>query len=250
VNGTNAYNAYPTIGNITARNSATPASLQLISVNATSPSSLSLIIIPVGTGTPTWTAFNASIVTSTNATTGYKFQAKQQCTSYCLLDGIRQLIQVTFAFSLVSFMPGQNYTIELQGSTSTSLSLDSIYSFKLLQPTPPSAPCTESLSLDSYTFGAGSSTNNVTMYLRNFGGCNIALRAYYVKDANGNQYALTSWSGPTITPSNVVPTTIFIGSACPSCILTGTAFSFQSGFSYTITIATSRGNQFRFTVTK
>jgi hypothetical protein len=55
----------------------------------------------------------------------------------------------------VSFMPGQIYTIELQGSTSTSLSLDSIYSFKLLQLTPPSAPCTESLSLDSYAFGAG-----------------------------------------------------------------------------------------------
>jgi hypothetical protein len=248
VNGTNAMSAYPSIGNITARNSATPAYLQLLAVNATTPGSLSLLIIPVGTGTPVWTAFNASIVTFTNGTSGYKFQAKQQCISYCLLDGIRQQIQVTFTFSLVSFKPGQNYTIELLGSTSSSLSLDSIYSFTL--PQFPAPTCTESLSYDSYSFGAAGSTNNITMYLRNFGACTISMRAYYVKDTSGNQYSLTSWSGPTIVPNNVVATTFYIGSSCPSCTLTGTAFSFQSGNSYTITVATSRGNQFQFTVTK
>jgi hypothetical protein len=257
-NGTNAYNitvyvkpTYPAVGNITARNSATAAYLQLLSVNATTPNSLSLLIVPVGTGTPTWTAFNASIATFTNATTGYKFQAKQQCANYCLLNGIRQLIQVTFAFSLVTFKPGQNYTIELQGTTSTGLSLDSIYSFILLpQPPPPNPTCTEFLNMDAYAFGAGSLTNNVTLYLRNAGTCNIALRSYYVKDAGGNQYALVSWSGPTIAPNSVIATAILIGSACPSCTLVGTAFSFQSGYSYTIVIVTSRNNQFRFTVTK
>ena len=256
-NGKNGYNItvfvrdYPAIGNITARNSATAAYLQLLSINATNPNSLSLLIVPVGTGTPTWTAFNAAIASFTNSTNQYKFQAEQQCANYCYLDGNIQLIQITFAFSLVTFSPGQNYTIELQGTTSTSLTLDSIYSFILLPlPPPPSPSCTEALSQDSYSFGAGSATNNVTLYLRNFGSCNVTLRSYYVKDASGNQYALTSWSGPTITPNNVVPTTILIGSTCPSCTLVGTPFSFQSGYSYTIVIVTSRNNQFTFTVTK
>ena len=256
-NGKNGYNVtvyvrdYPAIGNITARNSASAAYLQLLAVDATTPNSLSLLIVPVGTGTPTWTAFNAAIATFTNSTNQYKFQAEQQCANYCYLDGNRQLIQITFAFSLVTFNPGQNYTIELQGTTSTSLTLDSIYSFILLPaPPPPSPSCTEALSMDSNSFGAGSTTNNATLYLRNFGSCNVVLRSYYAKDASGNQYALTSWSGPTITPNNVVPTTILIGSACPSCTLAGTPFSFQSGYSYTIVIVTSRNNQFTFTVTK
>jgi len=256
-NGKNGYNVtiyvrdYPAIGNITARNSTSAAYLQLLGVNATTPNSLSLLIVPVGTGTPTWTAFNAAIASFTNSTNQYKFQAEQQCANYCYLDGNIQLIQITFAFSLVTFSPGQNYTIELQGTTSTSLTLDSIYSFILLPlPPPPSPSCTEALSQDSYSFGAGSATNNVTLYLRNFGSCNVTLRSYYVKDASGDQYSLVSWSGPTITPNNVVPTTILIGSACPSCTLVGTPFSFQSGYSYTIVIVTSRNNQFTFTVTK
>jgi len=255
-NGKNGYNVtiyvrdYPAIGNITARNSATAAYLQLLGVNATSPDSLSLLIVPIGTGTPTWTAFNAAIATFTNSTNQYKFQAEEQCANYCYLDGNRQLIQITFAFSLVAFKPGQNYTIELQATTSTSLTLDSTYSFTLLQSPPPPPSCTESLSFDSYSFGAGSSTNNITMYLRNFGACTISLRAYYVKDASGDQYSLVSWSGPTIMPNNVVATAIYIGSACPSCTLVGTPFSFQSGYSYTIVMVTSRNNQFTFTVTK
>src|SRR5213596_2082601 len=257
VNGTdgkNGYNAtvyfrdYPLIGNITARNSATAAYLTLLAVNATSPNSLSLLIVPVGTGGPTWTAFNAAIATFTNATTQYKFQAEQQCANYCYLDGDRQLIQITFAFSLVTFNAGQNYTIELQGTTSTSLTLDSIYSFTLLPPPPPPTPsCTETLTLESYAFP---STNNVTLYLRNTGTCNVSLVTYNVADGSGDQYDLVTWSGPTITPNNVKATTILIGSACPSCTLSGTAFSFQTGSSYTIVIVTSRSNQFTFTVTK
>src|SRR5881409_1344108 len=214
VNGTdgkNGYNVtvyfrdYPLIGNITARNSATAAYLTLLAVNATSPNSLSVLIVPVGTGGPTWTAFNAAIATFTNATTQYKFQAEQQCANYCYLDGDRQLIQITFAFSLVAFKPGQNYTIELQGTTSTSLTLDSIYSFTLLPPTPPPSPsCTETLTIELYAF---SSTDNVTLYLRNTGICNVSLVTYYVVDGSGDQYALVAWSGPTITPNNVIATT-------------------------------------------
>src|SRR5439155_8663092 len=235
VNGTdgkNGYNLtvyfrdYPLIGNITARNAATASYLTLLAVNATSPNSLSLLIVPTGTGGPTWTAFNAAIATFTNVTTEYKFQAEQQCANYCYLDGDRQLIQITFAFSLVAFNPGQNYTIELQGTTSTSLTLDSIYSFTLLpNPPPPIPTCTETLSMELYTF---SSTNNVTLYLRNTGICNVSLVTYYVVDGSGDQYALVTWSGPTITPNNVKATTILIGSACPSCTLSGTAFSFQT----------------------
>jgi len=105
----------------------------------------------------------------------------------------------------------------------------------------------ESMGLESYSFSSGT---NVTMYLRNFGSVSIQLVTYYVKDASGNQYAYTAWPGPTIAPANVVPTNFLIGSSCSSCTLTGTAFTFMSGFSYTITLVTARNNQFTFSITR
>src|SRR5438552_6527686 len=105
----------------------------------------------------------------------------------------------------------------------------------------------ESMGLESYSFSSGT---NVTMYLHNFGSVSNQLVTYYVKDASGNQYAYTAWPGPTIAPANVVPTNFLIGSSCSSCTLTGTAFTFMSGFSYTITLVTARNNQFTFSITR
>ena len=105
----------------------------------------------------------------------------------------------------------------------------------------------ESMGLDSYSFSSGT---NVTLYLHNFGSVSIQLVTYYVKDASGNQYAYTAWPGPTIAPANVVPTNFLIGSSCSSCTLTGTAFTFTPGYSYTIIVVTARNNQFTFSIAR
>ncbi len=105
----------------------------------------------------------------------------------------------------------------------------------------------ESMALDSYSFNSGT---NVTLYLRNFGSVSIQLVTYYVKDSSGDQYAYTAWAGPTIAPANVVPTNFLIASSCSSCTLSGSAFTFTSGYSYTIIVVTARNNQFSFTITR
>jgi len=101
----------------------------------------------------------------------------------------------------------------------------------------------ESLALINYTFN---STTAVTLNLENMGNLSISFVAYYVKDASGNQYALTAWSGPTISPHTSFPTLILIGSSCPSCLIIGSAFTFTPGNAYTVTLVTSRNNQFSF----
>lgn len=105
----------------------------------------------------------------------------------------------------------------------------------------------ESMSLDSASFNSGT---NVTLYLRNTGTANITLVTYYVKDASGDQYSRTTWTGPTIVPNQVVATVFTIGSSCSSCTLVGSAFTFTAGNSYTVLVVTARNNQFSFTITR
>ena len=99
---------------------------------------------------------------------------------------------------------------------------------------------------------AAFATNNtvVTLNLRNIGTASINLVTYYVKDTSGNTYTLGTWAGPTIAPNAVNPTSIQINNSCGSCTLSGSAFTFTAGFSYTITAVTSRNSQFVFTVTR
>jgi hypothetical protein len=103
----------------------------------------------------------------------------------------------------------------------------------------------ESLTLISYSFSLNSTTA-VTLNLQNSGNVSISLIAYTVRDSSGDQYALTAWSGPTISSQTSAPALILIGSSCPSCVLSGSAFTFTPGNSYTITLVTSRNNQFSF----
>ena len=109
------------------------------------------------------------------------------------------------------------------------------------------ASTTEGLSLDSTFFFSGT---NVTLFLRNIGNVSVSLVSYSVRDASGDQYALTAWSGPTIPAGSLFPAEILIGSSCPSCTLTGNAFTFTPGQTYTIVLVTSRNNQFSFSVTR
>lgn len=136
-------------------------------------------------------------------------------------------------------LPG-NYVVTVTG-TSGTLSHSLQIAVSVLQ-------YREALSIDSYSF---LSSTNVTLYIRNTGTIASTLASYYVKDASGDQYAYLAWSGPTITVNQVVQTLFQIGSSCgSSCTLTGNPFTFTPGYSYTIIVVTSRGNQFAFPVTR
>jgi len=110
----------------------------------------------------------------------------------------------------------------------------------------------ESMNFESFAFN----TNNVnlTLSVRNTGSVAIAFASYYVKDSNGNQYARLNW--PTdaagkypasVNPNGLVSVNIAISSAClntspPSC--SGATYQFSSGLQYTVTLVTTRNNQF------
>jgi hypothetical protein len=50
----------------------------------------------------------------------------------------------------------------------------------------------------SYTVN---SPTNVTLKIVNTGPVNVSLVAYWVKNANGQSYNNTRWSGPTFSPN-------------------------------------------------
>jgi FlaG/FlaF family flagellin (archaellin) len=91
------------------------------------------------------------------------------------------------------------------------------------------------------------SSTNMTAYINNLGSVNVTLSSYYVKDPNGNQYQYTYSNGPTISPNKSVPISFTIGSCCS---LSGSAFTYQSGYQYTVLMITTHNNQFTFQVTR
>ncbi len=105
----------------------------------------------------------------------------------------------------------------------------------------------EALNLESYAF---TSSTNATLSIRNTGTATVTMASYYVKDASGNTYENLAWSGPMISSNQVGATVILIGSSCSNCTLVGTPYTFAAGYSYTITIVTSRNNQFTFTIVR
>jgi FlaG/FlaF family flagellin (archaellin) len=112
-------------------------------------------------------------------------------------------------------------------------------------------PTTGQESLNYVTnSGAFGSSTNMTAYINNLGSANTTLVTYYVKDANGNSYQYNYNTGPTIAPNKSVAINFPIGASCPSCTLTGTAYTFTSGYAYTVLMITSRNNQFTFSVTR
>jgi hypothetical protein len=119
-----------------------------------------------------------------------------------------------------------------------------------IPPTSPSTPAkattyTENIASTSTAF---QNSTKVAVDLLNNGNGTATLTTYYVTDSSGNEYALTNWSGPSIAPNSVTTTTFSIGSSCSQCTLHGSAFTFTSGYQYTIKIVTGRGNIFAFMV--
>ena len=99
------------------------------------------------------------------------------------------------------------------------------------------------------TSAACQDSTQAAVHLQNNGTETATLTTYYVTDSNGNEYTLANWSGPSIAPNSVTTTTFSIGSSCSQCTLHGSAFTFTSGYQYTIEVVTGRGNIFTFTVT-
>ncbi len=125
----------------------------------------------------------------------------------------------------------------------------------------------EAVNMETYGWNpSGSNTYNVTLNLRNTGSASITLSSYYVKDSSGNQWARLNWqtdSGAnhpaSFAPNALGIVTVTIGSGTSgsggqcgsSCTLSGSGFTtFQTGFSYTVVVVTSRNNQFTFSVTR
>ncbi len=155
------------------------------------------------------------------------------------LGGTMTIVLAVFTNTTVP-IPLGNYTITVVGASGSLVHSVNIELSVI-------GPAREGLLFENYAFN---SSTAVTLYLMNIGNTSINLVSYYVRDASGNQYALTSWAGPTLTPGSLTGVLILIGSSCPGCVLTGSAFTFTPGNSYAITVVTSRNNQFTFTVVR
>ncbi|HET7404678.1 MAG TPA: hypothetical protein VFJ63_01025 [Candidatus Bathyarchaeia archaeon] len=110
---------------------------------------------------------------------------------------------------------------------------------------------TEALNVDYTTFP---SSNTLQMFVRNTGSTPITLMSYYVKDSAGNEYTRANWVSPTFSPMTLANSTgglsIQIASACNTCTLTGTAFTYQAGNAYTVILITTRNGQFTFSIVR
>jgi FlaG/FlaF family flagellin (archaellin) len=125
----------------------------------------------------------------------------------------------------------------------------------------------ETIQYDSFAYGAGSSTSNLTIFIRNSGSVAVTLQTYYVKDNSGNQYTSGStWNSTSIAPNGASSVgicivkqgtsaagscpAVFTGTVQPTYSGTGSGFTFNGGNSYTITVVTTRNNQFTWSFTK
>jgi len=114
----------------------------------------------------------------------------------------------------------------------------------------------ENMSVENFAFN--SNNLNISLSVRNTGSVAIAFSSYYVKDSSGNQIARTGWATDAagmypaaINPNGLGTVNIAIGLKCPSPSCTGsTPSTFSSGFSYTVTLVTTRNNQFSWTGTR
>src|SRR2546427_3904329 len=102
-------------------------------------------------------------------------------------------------------------------------------------PGPPVSP-KEALNMMSYTVN---SPTNVTLKIINGGPTNVSLVAYFVKNPNGQWYNNSRWWGPTFSPDTI---------ATINFPIDGNTFTFQSGYSYTVFVVTSRNNLIGFPI--
>ena len=156
----------------------------------------------------------------------------------------------TQSFSInIAIAAGQNgtFTTVQDANSENWIPVDTWCGNQFMTTFAKSATYTENIAPTSTEF---QDSTIVVVDLLNSGTGTATLTAYYVTDSSGNEYALTNWSGPSLAPNSVTTTTFSIGSSCSLCTLYGSAFTFTSGYQYTIKVVTERGNIFAFTVTQ
>ncbi|OLD01591.1 MAG: hypothetical protein AUJ07_10890 [Crenarchaeota archaeon 13_1_40CM_3_53_5] len=106
----------------------------------------------------------------------------------------------------------------------------------------------EALNQENYAFNTNGTS--ATLYIRNTGSASVSFASYYVKDSAGNQYSRTTWTSapPAASPNSLATAYINIGASCGSCTNQGSPYTYTAGNSYTVTIITTRNNQFVFTI--
>ena len=99
-------------------------------------------------------------------------------------------------------------------------------------------PCPGREDLNIITSSVNSPTN-MTIQIWNTGSVATSLTSYNVRNPYNQPYANNNWLGPTVDPSAYTNINLLID---------GNAFTFHSGTYYTITLISSRNNQFTFTI--
>jgi hypothetical protein len=148
--------------------------------------------------------------------------------------------------SLITKLGTYNVTVT---GTSGSRTHSTVISLKVVDPIVP-PPVIESLKLSAYQFINGTS---LSLVLQNTGTTSVTLQSYVLRDSSGDTWSLSNFAGPMIIPNGFGTAIILIGASCPSCVyggIPGLFFQFTVGQSYTVTMTTTRSNQFPFTVTR
>jgi hypothetical protein len=153
---------------------------------------------------------------------------------------------LTITTSLSTKLGTYNITVTGTGGSRTH---STVISLTVVDPISP-PPVIESLKLTGYQFINGTS---LSLILQNTGNSSVTLQSYVVRDSSGNSWSLSNFAGPTIIPNAFGTAIILIGANCPGCVyggIPGLFFQFSVGQSYTVTVTTTRNNQFPFTVTR
>ena len=140
------------------------------------------------------------------------------------------------------------YNITVTG-TAGSRTHSTVISLTVVDPIVP-PPVIESLKLSTYQFINGTS---LSLILQNTGNTTVTIQSYVVRDSSGNTWSLSNFPGPVIIPNGFGTAIILIGANCPGCVyggIPGLFFQFTVGQSYTVTVTTTRNNQFSFTIVR
>ena len=213
-----------------------------------SPSSIVNIFGSSNTTTITLTSLNGYVGTVSltfTAPFGYITVTGSQ-NPLTLSSGGTAVSTLNITTSLATTLGTYNITVTgVAGSRTHS----TVISLTVVDPIVP-PPVIESLKLTGYQFINGTS---LSLILQNTGNASMTIESYVVRDSSGNTWSLSNFAGPMIIPNGFGTAIILIGANCPGCVyggIPGLFFQFTAGQSYTVTVTTTRNNQFSFNVTR
>ncbi len=262
-------------------NGTVTSTLTLTPPNTTATGNYNLVVTGTGTGTKRVLSSSALLSVLVTSTADYSIHANPNplrivagsanSTSIILgsLNGFSGTVSLAAAtpFGFIGAMGGQNPVFLSPGGTAMSslwisTTTDTVPGNYTLTVTGTSGqryhtsvitvnilpPAIEALVLVSFQLN---SATNLTLTIQNIGNVPATLQQYSVRDSTGATWTLANWAGPVIAPNSVATANILIGANCSQCTYTGIFgfLQFIPGQTYTITVTTTRNNQFVFTVT-